>query len=79
MWLKWFNPLPHVPIGSSNSAANKDMMSKVWTNGDTVLSDNNTCFSCNIAITNFLVLNTCEIRFHDFIDHSAHIYIITSF
>ena len=32
------NPLPHVPIlGSSNSAANKDMMAKVWTNGDTII------------------------------------------
>ena len=32
-----FNPLPHLPIlGSSNSAANKDMMSKTWTNGDTM-------------------------------------------
>ena len=26
--------LPHMPIlGSSNSAANKNMMSKIWTNG----------------------------------------------
>ena len=34
----WYrvNPLPDIPIlGSSNSAANKDMMSKIWTNGDT--------------------------------------------
>ena len=31
------NPLPHMPIlGSSNSAANKDVMSKIWTNGDTI-------------------------------------------
>ena len=29
------NPLPDMPIlGSSNSAANKDMMSKIWTNRD---------------------------------------------
>ena len=28
------NPLPDKPIlGFSNSAANKDMMSKIWTNG----------------------------------------------
>ena len=28
------NPLPHMPIlGSSNSAANEDMMAKIWTNG----------------------------------------------
>ena len=32
------NPLPHMPVfGSSNSAANKDMMSKIWTNGDTII------------------------------------------
>ena len=31
-----FNPLPRMPIlGSSNSVANKDMMSKIWTNGNT--------------------------------------------
>ena len=29
-----FNPLPHMPVlGSSNTAANKDMISKIWTNG----------------------------------------------
>ena len=29
-----FNPLSHIPIlGASNSAANKNMMSKIWTNG----------------------------------------------
>ena len=33
-----FNHLPHMPIlGSSNSAANKDMMSKIWTHGDTII------------------------------------------
>ena len=33
-----FNPLPHMPtLGSSNSAANKDMMSKIWTNEDTII------------------------------------------
>ena len=32
-----FNPLPHMPIlGSSTSAANKDMMSKTLTNGDKI-------------------------------------------
>ena len=30
------NPLPDPPIlSSSDSAANKDMISKIWTNGDT--------------------------------------------
>ena len=32
------NPLPDMPIlGSSNPTANKDMMSKIWTNRDTVI------------------------------------------
>ena len=32
------NPLPDMPIlGPSNSAANKDTMSKIWTNGDTII------------------------------------------
>ena len=30
-------------------------------------SQNNPCFPCKIAITNFLVSNTCKIRFHDVI------------
>ena len=36
------------------------------------LSHNNPCFPSNIAITNFLVLHTFEIRFHDVIDHTVH-------
>ena len=33
----WLNPSPDIPIlGSSNSAANTDMMSKILTNGDTI-------------------------------------------
>ena len=33
-----FNPLPNMSIlSSSNSAVNKDMMSKIWTNGDTII------------------------------------------
>ena len=35
------------------------------------LSHNNPCFQCKIAITNFLVSNTCEIRFHDVICQST--------
>ena len=32
------NPLPDMPIlGPSNSAANKGMMSKIWTNVDTII------------------------------------------
>ena len=35
---KNINPLPDMPIlGFSNSAANKDMMSKILTNRDTVI------------------------------------------
>ena len=35
---EYVNPLPHtVILGSSNSAANKDMLSKIWTNGDTII------------------------------------------
>ena len=34
------NPLPAMPIlGSSNLTENKDILSKIWTNGDTVISD----------------------------------------
>ena len=29
------------------------------------LSHNDSCFQCNLAVTNFLVSNTYEIRFHD--------------
>ena len=33
-----FNPLPDMPnLGSSNSAGNKDMMSKIWKNRDTII------------------------------------------
>ena len=32
------NPLPDMPIlGPSNLGSNKDMMSKIWTNGDTII------------------------------------------
>ena len=32
-----FNALPHLQIlGSSDLVANKDMMSKIWTNGDKI-------------------------------------------
>ena len=37
-----------------------------------VLSHNNPYFQCNIAITNFLVSHTCEIRFHDVIGESTN-------
>ena len=36
-----------------------------------ILSHNKPCFLCNTAITNFLVSNTCEIRFHDVIGQST--------
>ena len=34
----YINPLPDMQIlGSSNSVANKDTMSELWTNGDTII------------------------------------------
>ena len=36
-----------------------------------LLSHNNPCFQCNIAITNFLVSYKCEIRFHNVIGQST--------
>ena len=41
---------------------------------DPTLSHNNLCFQCNIAITNFLVSNMCEIRFHDIIDRTIRMF-----
>ena len=36
--LSIFNPLHDMPIlGPSNSAENNDMMSKIWTNWDTII------------------------------------------
>ena len=35
-------------------------------------------FPCNITITNFLVPHTCQIRFHDVIDRTVHVYMMTS-
>ena len=44
-----------------------------------ILSHNNPCFRCNIAITNFLVSHTCYIRFYDIIHCTVHyINIMTS-
>ena len=37
-----------------------------------VVSHNHHCFQCNIAITNFLVSHTCDIRFHDVISQSTN-------
>ena len=41
-------------------------------NSDIILSHNNPCFPCNIAITNFLILYMCEIRFYDVIDRTVY-------
>ena len=48
------------------------MSFSIW---ESVLSHKNPCFPCNIAITNFLVSNTCEIRFHDVIGQSTVHYV----
>ena len=40
-----------------------------------LLSHNNPCFQCYLAITNFLVSHTCEIRFYDVIgQNTVHMY-----
>ena len=36
------------------------------------LAHNNPCFKCNIAIRNFLVTYTYEIRFNDVIDKALY-------
>ena len=36
-----------------------------------IISHNNPCFPCKIAITNFLVSHTCKIRFHYVIDRAV--------
>ena len=39
------------------------------------LSHNNVCFQCNVAVTNILVSDTCEIKFHDVRDRiTVHMY-----
>ena len=44
-YVRSLNPLPDMPmLGSSNSVANKDIMSKIWTNRDTSV-----CLSENIV------------------------------
>ena len=38
MFLQCVNPLLHMPVlGFFNSAANKDVMSEIWANGDSVI------------------------------------------
>ena len=44
---------------------------KPFFNENTYLSHNKPCFQCHTTITNFLVSNTCEIRFHDVIGQST--------
>ena len=46
-------------------------LSTIFARSKIILSLNIPCFQCNIAITNFLVLYTCEIRFHDVSDQST--------
>ena len=55
------NPLPHMPIlGSSNSAANKDMMSKILTNGDTIfLIELKTLFMSNFSFPTMFSKTVC--------------------
>ena len=53
-----------------NQINNKIWFSKSSTQEQN-LSHNNPCFPFNTAITNFLVSNTCEIKFHDVIGQST--------
>ena len=39
-----------------------------------LLPQNNLCFPCNITITNFLIVYTCEIRFCDVIYRTVHMF-----
>ena len=43
-----------------------------WKIEQIFVSHNNPCFPCNIAITNFLILYTCKIRFYDIIERTVH-------
>ena len=38
------------------------------------VSHNNSCFPCNLAITNFLVSHACKIIFHDDIDRTVRMF-----
>ena len=52
------NLLPDMPnLGSSNSAANKDMMSKIWTNGDSIIRL--TRKHCGKSYEQFLLFPQC--------------------
>ena len=68
---EWVKPLPDMPIlGSPNSAADKDMMAKIWTNRDTIvclsrknwkkeklLGTSNFSFSHNVFGSSLLMMN----------------------
>ena len=62
--LELFNPLPHMPtLGSSNSAANKNIMSKIWTNG-VQLSDVVENFVGKREIAHYNVFKSCLLLMH---------------
>ena len=42
---------------------------------ESYLSNNNPGFTCDIAITNFVVTHTCEIGFHDVIGRTIRMFI----
>ena len=46
----------------------------IWQVWNFILSHSNPCFPCNIAIMNFLVSNMCDIRFHDVINQTVHMF-----
>ena len=71
------NPLLHNPY--FKQSLERSLLKTLWekekilvTSIFSFLSHNNPCFPCNIAITNFFILYTCEIRFYDVIDRTVH-------
>ena len=49
-------------------------MTNCYSKNNWFLSHSNPCFQCNVSIMNFLVSNTCEIRFHDIIVNIVRIF-----
>ena len=73
-----FNSFEIVDLYKLNSPLVKLHGKHIHVYAEPHLSHKNPCFQSNIAITNFLVSNTREIRFHDVIGQSTvHMYAYT--
>ena len=69
--IQFYLPRAILLIAWCFSPINRPVLKKT----DLILSDNDPCFQCNIAITNFLVSHMCKIRFNDVIGQSTpHMY-----